>query len=347
MQLIIHNLTKRLGHKTVLDKVDLHMNSGQIACLLGASGCGKTTLLRCVAGFEDLDNGSITLDGAVVSDEGKTVPPQHREVGMVFQDLALFPHLDVAGNAGFGLHSWPASEASERVADVLQLVGLSDMGSRYPHQLSGGQQQRAALARALAPRPKLLLLDEPFASLDRDLRYRLSREVARILQKTGTSALWVTHDQAEAMSVADAIGVMQSGQIIQWDTPANLFEHPGSRFVAEFFGECSVIDGITTADNTVSTVLGEIPFSGTTSCEPGVEVEVMVRPDQLALHDEGLLMRITETRYHGAESLLIATMDDGTNLGLLRPFTETHTIGDTIRVCWHGNSATVFEKHLN
>ncbi len=215
------DVMQRYGAHTVVDGIGFHIEAGVIACLLGPSGCGKTTLLRCIAGFEDIAAGSIALDGELVSRPGFKLAPEQRRIGRVVQDYALFPHLTVADNIAFGLKT-KGGERLQRVAAMLDLVGLSGQGEKYPHELSGGQQQRVALARALAPAPRLVLLDEPFSNLDVDLRERLSLEVREILKKAGTTAILGTHDQHAPSAMADEIGVMHEGRIQQWDTPYNL-----------------------------------------------------------------------------------------------------------------------------
>lgn len=218
----------------VVKDLSLNLEKGSIGCLLGASGCGKTTVLRAIAGFEPLRSGSITLGAEVLSTPGHQVAPEKRQVGMMFQDYALFPHLNVEQNMAFGLRRWNKRRRAERIEELLQLAKLESSRLRYPHELSGGQQQRVALARALAPEPGLLLLDEPFSNLDVDTRERLAFEVRDILKKTGHTAILVTHNQAEAFAIADRIGIMQDGRIAQWDTPYCLHHQPNSAFVADF-----------------------------------------------------------------------------------------------------------------
>lgn len=222
------------GLKTVVQNLNLELEQGHIGCLLGASGCGKTTVLRAIAGFEPLRSGEIILGDQCISTPTYRVEPEHRNVGMMFQDYALFPHLTVAKNIGFGLRRLDKTTRGQRIEEMLELVGLSDFAQRYPHEMSGGQQQRVALARALAPKPDLLLLDEPFSNLDVDTRERLAFEVREILQKTGLTAILVTHNQAEAFAIADRIGVMNEGKIIQWDTAYGLHHAPVNDFVADF-----------------------------------------------------------------------------------------------------------------
>ena len=218
----------------VLQDVTLHIAPGAMVCLLGPSGCGKTTLLRLVAGFEQPDVGTIHLGGELVSRRGHVVAPEKRQIGMVFQDYALFPHMTVAQNIVFGLFRRPAAERDRRLADLLQLVGLEDMAARYPHELSGGQQQRVALARALAPDPQLLLLDEPFSNLDVNLRRQLRQEMQEVLRQTDMTTILVTHDQEEALSLADTLAILDRGRVVQFDVPEAIVQRPSTRFVAEF-----------------------------------------------------------------------------------------------------------------
>ncbi|RQS09259.1 ABC transporter ATP-binding protein [Burkholderia sp. Bp9002] len=230
------------GRRTVVDGLSLALPRGDIGCLLGASGCGKTTVLRAIAGFEPVRAGRIVLDGAPVASPSVDVPPERRRIGMMFQDYALFPHLSAADNVAFGLRRRSAAERRARVAEMLALVGLADAAGAFPHELSGGQQQRVALARALAPSPELLLLDEPFSNLDVDTRERLAFELRDILKHTGHTAILVTHNQAEAFAIADRIGVMQHGRLAQWDTPYALHHAPASAFVADFVRRDALAD---------------------------------------------------------------------------------------------------------
>lgn len=227
--------------KVVVDGLSLELGAGEIGCLLGASGCGKTTVLRAIAGFEPLLAGRMELQGELIATAHAGQPPEQRRVGMMFQDYALFPHLDVAANVAFGLDRIPRAERRARVREMLELVGLGQSAGAFPHELSGGQQQRVALARALAPRPALLLLDEPFSNLDIDTRQRLAGELRSLLKAAGTTVLMVTHDQAEAFAMADRIGVMERGRILQWDSAQALYRRPADRFVADFIGRGSLV----------------------------------------------------------------------------------------------------------
>jgi iron(III) transport system ATP-binding protein len=262
--------------------VDLELEAGQFLALLGPSGCGKTTTLRLIAGFEQPDAGSIEVAGQVVADHHRFVPPERRRIGMVFEDYALFPHLDVAGNVAFGLPR--GARQAERVRELLDLVGLSGLERRYPHELSGGQQQRVALARALAPEPAVILLDEPFSNLDVSLRARVRSEVREILARVGATAIFVTHDQAEALSLADRVAVMWHGRIVQVGRPEDVYYHPATREVALFVGDMDSLPG-EARHGLVTCELGKV-VSTTPADGP---VDVLVRPEAIEVEasDQG------------------------------------------------------------
>ncbi|MEV7023344.1 ABC transporter ATP-binding protein [Kitasatospora sp. NPDC093558] len=262
------------GRSPVLSGIDLSVEEGALACILGPSGCGKSTLLRVVAGFHPAASGSVVLHGRTLDDGRSRVAAERRNIGLVPQDGALFPHLTVAGNIGFGL---PRAERRARVAELLEMVGLAGLGDRRPHQLSGGQQQRVALARALAPRPGLLLLDEPFAALDAALRADLRREVAATLRKAGTTAILVTHDQDEALAFADTIAVLRDGRIAQAGTPDVLYHRPADAAVARVLGEANLVPA-------THTPFGTLPLAEPAPLTPGALA--LVRPHQLRLSAE-------------------------------------------------------------
>jgi iron(III) transport system ATP-binding protein len=268
---------KAFGPVQAVSGVNLEVTEGEICALLGPSGCGKTTMLRLVAGFEAPDQGCITLDGDVIAGGRTFTPPEKRRVGMVFQDYALFPHKTVAGNVAYALGRG-RSAADPRVGEVLELVGLGDLGDRHPHELSGGQQQRVALARALAGTPRVVLLDEPFSGLDAGLRARVRQEVRAILLAAGVTALFVTHDQEEALSLADRVAVMCDGRIAQIGTPEEVYGRPASRWVAEFLGEADVLPG-TVSDGWVECELARVPAEGVGAGD----AEVLVRPEAVSL----------------------------------------------------------------
>lgn len=336
----LENIVQRYGPHTVVNGVGLRVETGSIACLLGPSGCGKTTLLRCIAGFEEIAAGEIRLEGVPVSRAGFRVPPERRRIGMVFQDYALFPHLTVAGNVGFGLSGMARNERDARVAELLATVGLSGQGGKYPHELSGGQQQRVALARALAPRPELLLLDEPFSNLDVDLRERLSLEVREILKSQGITAVLVTHDQHEAFAMADEIGVMSSGKIQQWDTPYNLYHRPVNRFVADFVGQGVFLPGTVVDSGSVQVELGllrsMVPVAcsqGCGNCGKGCGVEVLLRPDDI-IHDDSscLQAEVRLKAFRGADILYTLRLASGAEVLSLVPSHHNHALGEKIGI---------------
>ncbi|QLG63881.1 ABC transporter ATP-binding protein [Halorarum salinum] len=274
---------KRFGDETVVEDLSLSVREGEILTLLGPSGCGKTTTLRLVAGLEWLDAGEVRIGGDVVAGNGTFREPENRGVGVVFQEFALFPHLTAAENVGFGLQDRSDAERERRVTELLALVGLADQRDSHPDELSGGQQQRVALARSLAPEPDVLLLDEPFSNLDVDLRVRMREEVRSILKGAGVTAVSVTHDQEEAMSMSDRVAVMNDGRIEQVGRPERVFQHPESRFVAGFLGHASFLGG-TVREGAVELGIGDVPADRIHGLAPeygGSDVEVLVRPDDL------------------------------------------------------------------
>ena len=336
----LEGIVQRYGKHTVVDGVACGVPAGQIACLLGPSGCGKTTLLRCIAGFEPIAEGEIRLAGKSVTRPGFRLPPEARQIGMVFQDYALFPHLTVAGNIAFGIAAQPATERAARVAELLATVGLAGAGDKYPHELSGGQQQRVALARALAPRPQLLLLDEPFSNLDVDLRERLSLEVRAILKQEGTTAILVTHDQNEAFAMADEIGIMHAGRIQQWATPYDLYHRPANRFVADFIGQGAFLPGTVIDGHTVDVEIGRLishlPLEcqlGCTRCGLGCHIEVLVRPDDV-VHDDASPLRaeVRQRAFRGAEFIYTLRLGSGAEVLSLVPSHHDHAIGEMIGI---------------
>ncbi len=318
------------AHRVVQD-LHLHLRVGDIGCLLGPSGCGKTTTLRAIAGFEPVLEGEIVLAGEVISRAGFTLAPEKRRIGMVFQDYALFPHLSVADNVAFGIRQ--QADAERVTAELLELVKLGHLARRYPHELSGGQQQRIALARALAPEPQLLLLDEPFSNLDGELRRRLSHEVREILKARGTSAILVTHDQEEAFAVSDHVGVFNQGHLEQWDTPFNLYHEPTTPFVASFIGQGYFIRGQLLGPDTVQTELGAIRGNRAYTWPSGSAVDVLLRPDDI-VPDPGssLTARIVGKTFLGAATLYRLQLATGSQLESIFPSHADHLPGDEVGI---------------
>lgn len=306
----VKNVSLGYGAHTVVQNVSMRLAQGEIGCLLGPSGCGKTTLLRAIAGFEPVRAGEIALQGQIVASVAHRVPPQLRDIGMVFQDHALFPHLTVGDNVGFGLHRLPKSERATRVQDMLALVGLEGMGARWPHELSGGQQQRVALARALAPRPTLLLMDEPFSSLDTSMRESIAREVRAILKQAKATALMVTHDQNEAFAMADNVGVMARGQLMQWGNAVQVYCTPSTQEVAEFVGEGCLVDAQATAGGQWQTVLGLLP-AGHPHYPTTKGLKVLLRPEHVRLVEQGVRAKVVSRTFRGSHFVFELELADG------------------------------------
>ncbi|MGV0986426.1 MAG: ABC transporter ATP-binding protein [Limnohabitans sp.] len=319
--------------------VNLSLRAGDIGVLIGPSGCGKTTLLRAVAGLEPVSGGKVLLSHRVVSQAGHTVPAEERRIGMVFQDYALFPHMDVGRNVGFGIEHLPKAERTRRVAEVLALVGLEGAEKRLPHELSGGQQQRVALARALAPKPDLLLLDEPFSNLDIDLRERLAQEVRNILKAAQATALLVTHDQLEAFAIGDVIGVMNEGQLHQWDDAYSLYHRPATRFVADFIGHgvftpatLREVNGQVVVDTPVGelTDVAECPLP---CAFEGGQCDVLLRADDI-VHDDHAPVKaeIIRKAFRGSEFLYTLRLASGDLLMAHVPSHHDHKLGEWIGI---------------
>ena len=299
-------LSKRFGDVVAVDGFELEVYDGELLCLLGPSGCGKTTALRLIAGLERPDAGTVEVAGRAVAGPQTWMPPERRRVGMVFQDWALFPHLDVRGNVAFGLDG----ETQARVGELLELARLTGLENRMPHELSGGQQQRVALARALAPSPDVLLLDEPFSNLDAQLRAEVRSEVRRVLRSTGTTAVFVTHDQEEALSIADRVAVMIAGRIQHLGTPYEVYADPADAVVARLLGQTNLLPAQITR-GTAMTALGELHVPEA----PDGAAEVLVRPESLrASPDPAGEARVVSVEFYGHDQVLRCALGEGTEL---------------------------------
>jgi iron(III) transport system ATP-binding protein len=332
--LVVRSLSKSFGHVSVLKGVELEVPRGSIVALLGPSGCGKTTLLRCIAGLERPDSGEVRVAHSVHSGPGRFVPPEDRRIGMVFQDLALFPHLSVGRNVAFGR---PRGDKDRNaVGDALGLVGLAELVDRMPSTLSGGQQQRVALARAIANGPAVILMDEPFSNLDAALRGQIRLEIQRLLSDLGVTTLFVTHDQEEAFILGDSVAVMFDGAIVQHADPAELYEAPATRRVAEFIGDANLIDAVA-SDHHADTRIGRIPLrSGGRG-----RMQVMVRPEEVVL-DDGADAVIEAVEFYGHDAVYIVRMADGTKLRARVLSTPRWRAGDRVRVGYSGRATVAF-----
>ena len=321
------------GRVTAVKDLSLNLAQGEIGCLLGSSGCGKSTVLRAICGFEPIKAGEILLRDQLVSSTAIHLPPNQRKVGMVFQDFALFPHLNVLENIAFGLQDLPSKQRSSVAMEWLKRVSLEDKADAYPHELSGGQQQRVALARAMAPEPDLILLDEPFSSLDIELRERLAGEMREILKANNITALLVTHDQFEAFAIADKVGVMTDGKVLQWDSPYQLYHKPVNRYIADFIGRGVFVKGVVQANNKVNIELGELDLEEDRSKEVGKEIDVLLRADDIQ-HDDNSAMQAEVVRktFRGADFLYTLKLASGTEIFAFVPSHHDHEIGEKIGI---------------
>ena len=341
--LAIEHVTHRYDSVLAVDDAGLAVGAGEVVCLVGPSGCGKTTLLRVAAGLEPLQQGRVTIGGEVMAEGHVSVQPEDRNVGLVFQDYALFPHLTVRGNIAFGLQKYNSSERDERVTSALERTGMGGYATAYPHQLSGGQQQRVALARALAPRPRVVLLDEPFSGLDVSLRHRVRDRTAKILRDSGIATLMVTHDPEEAMYLADRIAVMDKGRIRQAGTPDEIYLNPANAFVAAFFGDVNRFDGVVT-DGAIETPVGAVSTNG---IGDGVAVNVLIRPEALELAPDGEGRgTVLSARFLGRSSLIDVRLSDdaASTVRIHVPGRHLPDNGETVSVKRNVSQTFVFPK---
>ncbi|RZH67658.1 ABC transporter ATP-binding protein [Natrinema altunense] len=333
----LDGIAKQFGSEEVIGDLSLAVRDGEILTLLGPSGCGKTTTLRLIAGLEKPNAGHVRLQDETVAGDGRFVPPEERGVGVVFQDFALFPHLTAHENVAFGLQEWADAERDARVDELLELVGLADHGEDYPDELSGGQQQRIALARSLAPEPEMLLLDEPFSNLDVDLRVEMREEVRRIIKETGVTAISVTHDQEEALSISDRVAVMNDGDIEQIDTPQQVFQQPESRFVAGFLGHASFLPGEVHGDH-VETALGRVlrdDVHGLAHQYDGSIVDLLVRPDDVTAYPAAEAEadgRVVYRRYLGPTVLYRVELDGGETIECMHNHSDRIDLDERVGV---------------
>ena len=344
-RLEVKQLDFAYGRNQILFEFDFSLEESQIGCLLGPSGCGKTTVLRAIAGFENPTKGEIVLNGNKLNGSKIFVEPEKRQIGMVFQDIALFPHLSVESNIQFGIRTLTQTQRDKRSNELLDLVGMSQFKKTYPHELSGGQQQRIALARAIAPKPSLLLMDEPLSSLDEELREQLAREIRLILQQEKISAILVTHDQNEAFAVGDHICVMHQGRVQQNDSAYNLYHRPLNRFVAEFIGEGALLPGLVADEDTITTDLGEIKGNLPESCKHQDNVDVLIRPENVILGDDKENRAvITERYFRGSGYLYSLKTSGGVELLSLIPGSEALQIDQSISVRLQIERPVVFSR---
>ena len=344
-RLEVKQLDFAYGRNQILFEFDFSLEESQIGCLLGPSGCGKTTVLRVIAGFENPTKGEVVINGKKLNDSKIFLEPEKRQIGMVFQDIALFPHLSVESNIQFGIRTLTQTQRDKRSNELLDLVGMSQFKKTYPHELSGGQQQRIALARAIAPKPSLLLMDEPLSSLDEELREQLAREIRLILQQEKISAILVTHDQNEAFAVGDHICVMHQGRVQQNDSAYNLYHRPLNRFVAEFIGEGALLPGVVADEDTITTDLGEIKGNLPESCKHQDNVDVLIRPENVILADDKENKAVIKERYfRGSGYLYSLKTSGGVELLCLLPGSEALQVDQSISVRLQIEKPVVFSR---
>lgn len=347
-QLELQNICVDIDGTRIIDDVSFSLSAGDIGCLLGPSGCGKTTLLRTIGGFQRPSAGRLVIANKEVASSQNQATPEDRRIGMVFQDLALFPHMTVRKNVAFGIRRQSKRAVCERVDELLDLVGMQRYADSYPHQLSGGQQQRVALIRAMAPRPPVLLLDEPFSSQDTERRVQLAHEVREILKRDGITAVLVTHDQFEAFAIADRIGVVSNGQLRQWDDAYSLYHTPEDRFVADFIGEGVFLCGNALENNVIQTELGVIHGELSDDVPPGTLIELLVRPDDIIHDDNSPSKGIVISRdFRGADHLYTLRMPGNTRLLCLAPSHHNHEVGEQFGIRLQLDHLVIFDREMD
>jgi iron(III) transport system ATP-binding protein len=341
-RLTLSHVSHRYGRLLAVDDVSLTLPAGEFVCLLGPSGCGKSSLLRVIAGLQRQTSGQVLIDGEEVAGPVRFVPPENRGVGLMFQDYALFPHLNVLGNVAFGLSAYPRAKRREMALEALEIVGMAKFAKSYPHTLSGGEQQRVALARALAPRPRIMLLDEPFSGLDRKLRDAVREETLTILRRSGASCVMVTHDPEEAMLMADRIALMRNGRLVQFGAPDELFFTPVDAEAAEFFSKFNRLHGVV-QNGLVLTPFGGVPAN---SLVNGTGAEVLIRPEQMSLvtdaEEYGIRATVLRCIPVGSQRLVEAELADGTRVQARMSLQACPPVGAEIALTFNPGAALVF-----
>ena len=344
--LAVDSIECRFGPRTIIEDFSFTVSEGEINTLLGPSGCGKTTLLQAIAGFNPVTQGTIRLHDQTIAQPDDALPPEKRGIGMVFQDYALFPHLTVHDNIGFGLKHLDRAEREARIREVLDLVQMTELTDRYPHQLSGGQQQRVALARALAPKPRLLLMDEPFSNLDTELRRALATEVRDILKRAGITAIMVTHDRDEAFAISDHIGVLDNGRLLQWDRPEVIYHQPATPIVASFVGDGTFIEARVREDGWIESELGLLP-NPDERWPVDASLDVFVRPDEVLVEATGVEARVLSRAFMGTQTRYAVELPSGRRLDAVFRALHRHQAGDYLPLTLHTDHLVAFPAKRN
>ncbi|MXX98404.1 MAG: ABC transporter ATP-binding protein [Gammaproteobacteria bacterium] len=329
----LENLSVAIDRQTIVKDASLNIATGKIGCLLGPSGSGKSTLLRCIAGFHRAASGRVYLENKLIESPHERVAVEERRIGVMFQDYALFPHLTVRENIGFGIHTMPLENYRVRLKQMLDLTELGVYADYYPNELSGGQQQRVALARALAPLPKLLLLDEPFSNIDSQLKLQLVQEIRELLVDMNITTLMVSHDQSESLAMSDSLGLMLEGRILQWSNTYDFYHRPVSRQVATFIGMGTMLRGTVTEQRTIKTALGELAPPPNTELPQNKEVDVLIRPDDI-IHDDDSDFQATieKKEFRGAQFLYLLHLRNGDRVQCFAPSHHNHSVGEKIGI---------------
>ena len=332
-ELEITNLGVSLSGQQILDQLSVSVEKGEIISILGPSGCGKTTLLRTIAGFQSHESGEIKLQSRRLSGAGEFIPVEQRKLGMVFQDFALFPHLSVRQNICFGIQNRPESEQQQKLEELSNLLDMKAFIDQHPHQLSGGQQQRVAIARAMAAEPELLLLDEPFSNMDVELREQLARELRLVLNEANMTVIMVSHNHLEAFAMADKIGIMRSGKLLQFDNAYNLYHQPANEFIAEFVGEGVLINAESLGQGKIDCGLGQLQLGQQEQWPVGVKLKLLIRPDDV-IHDDQSAHKamVVERIFRGAEFLYSLELETGETISCLVPSHHNHPVNSPIGI---------------
>ena len=344
LKLSVNQISFSIDGNRILDNLNFEVAEKDIVSIIGPSASGKSSLLRLIAGFDTIDSGKIAINNIVVDSNQKFIKPQNRNIGIIFQDLALFPHLNCEDNIAFGISKWSKNKKDVRLARLIDLLNITEISKKYPHEISGGQQQRVAIARALAPKPEVLLLDEPFSALDEELKEQLMLDVKDLLKEENITSIVITHNIKEAFQLSDKIAYLSEKKILQYDTPYNMYHKPATKEIANFCGIGSFLKGTIIDANHISTSLGVL-FGKTTPYVKGEIVHIMIRPDDI-IHDDNSASsaKVIEKNFHGADFLYKLELKDGQNIFCYTPSHHNHSINEIIGIKTQIDHLMLFKK---